>query len=98
MHACTEGFTSLAVLVGAGGVALGWRLAASIVGLLIAILGVLRGAAREVLGRLMDSIDPNVIDLAEHTLLTTDGVRGVADLRMRWVGHSRRRDRVRVVG
>src|ERR1700733_10731944 len=65
LHARTDGFTSLAVLAGAGGVALGWRLADPVVGLLItvAILGVLRGAAREVFARLMDSIDPSVIDL-----------------------------------
>jgi cation diffusion facilitator family transporter len=92
LHARTDGFTSLAVLAGASGVALGWRLADPIVGLLItvAILGVLRGAAREVFGRLMDSIDPSVIDLAEHTLETTDGVRAVSDLRVRWVGHTLR--------
>jgi cation diffusion facilitator family transporter len=92
LHARTDGFTSLAVLVGAGGVAVGWRWADPVVGLLItiAILGVLRGAAREVFGRLMDSIDPSVIDLAEHTLETTDGVRGVSALQVRWVGHSLR--------
>ena len=46
LHARTDGFTSLAVLLGAGGVALGWRQADPIVGLLItiAILGVLRSA------------------------------------------------------
>lgn len=92
LHARTDGFTSLAVLLGAGGVAAGWGWADPVVGLLItvAILGVLRGAAREVFGRLMDSVDPSVIDLAEHTLETTEGVRGVSDLRVRWVGHSLR--------
>jgi cation diffusion facilitator family transporter len=59
LHARTDGFTSLAVLVGAGGVALGWRQADPIVGLVItvAILGVLRSAVRQVLARLMDAVD-----------------------------------------
>jgi divalent metal cation (Fe/Co/Zn/Cd) transporter len=49
LHARTDGFTSLAVLLGAGGVALGWREADPIIGLLItvAILGVLRSAIRQ---------------------------------------------------
>ena len=35
LHARTDGFTSLAVLLGAGGVALGWDWADPVVGLLI---------------------------------------------------------------
>src|SRR5664279_4962916 len=56
LHARTDGFTSLAVLLGAGGVALGWRQADPIIGLVItiAILGVLRSAVRQVGARLMD--------------------------------------------
>ena len=54
LHARTDGFTSLAVLLGAGGVALGWRWADPVVGLVItvAILGVLRSAVRQVGARL----------------------------------------------
>src|SRR5215469_12594588 len=37
LHARTDGFTSLAVLAGAGGVAIGWRWADSVVGLLISM-------------------------------------------------------------
>ena len=50
LHARTDGFTSLAVLLGAGGVAIGWDWADPVVGLVItvAILAVLRGAAREI--------------------------------------------------
>jgi cation diffusion facilitator family transporter len=89
LHARTDGFTSLAVLVGAGGVAIGWRWADPVVGLLItaAILLVLRDAAREVYRRLMDAVDPATVDAAEHVLAGTPGVLGVARLRMRWVGH-----------
>ncbi|GGM76271.1 cation diffusion facilitator family transporter [Dactylosporangium sucinum] len=89
LHARTDGFTSLAVLLGAGGVALGWRWADPVVGLAItaAILFVLKDAAREVYRRLMDSVDPALVDTAEQTLAGTPGVRGVAALRMRWIGH-----------
>src|SRR5207248_7919832 len=50
LHARTDGFTSLSVLVGAGGLALGWTWADPAVGLLVtvAILLVLRDAAREI--------------------------------------------------
>ncbi|MFE0376675.1 cation diffusion facilitator family transporter [Streptomyces inhibens] len=92
LHARTDGFTSLAVLLGAGGAALGWRLADPLIGLLItaAILLVLRDAACEVYRRLMDSVDPQLIDTAETTLRTVDGVRGVGQVRMRWIGHTLR--------
>src|SRR4051794_26680338 len=50
LHARTDGFTSLAVILAAGGAALGWSWADPVVGLLItvAIAVVLKGAAREV--------------------------------------------------
>jgi cation diffusion facilitator family transporter len=89
LHARTDGFTSLAVLVGAGGVAIGWTWADPAVGLLItaAILAVGWQAAREVGRRLMDSVDPALTDAAEAILLDTPGVLGVGQLRLRWVGH-----------
>ncbi|MEV0567174.1 cation diffusion facilitator family transporter [Dactylosporangium sp. NPDC050588] len=89
LHARTDGFTSLAVLLGAGGVAVGWRWADPVVGLAItvAILFVLKDAAREVYRRLMDAVDPALVDTAEATLAGTPGVRRVAALRMRWIGH-----------
>ncbi|WP_437099954.1 cation diffusion facilitator family transporter [Streptomyces kronopolitis] len=92
LHARTDGFTSLAVLLGAGGAALGWRAADPLIGLLItaAILMVLRDAAREVYRRLMDSVDPEIIDAAEGALRSVDGVRGIGQVRMRWIGHTLR--------
>ena len=91
-HARTDGFTSLAVVLGAGGVALGWRLADPLVGLAItvAILGVLRGAARDVYRRLMDAVDPALVDQVEHEASAVVGVQRVADVRVRWVGHELR--------
>ena len=89
LHARTDGFTSLAVLVGAGGVALGFPLADPIVGLVItvAILAVLRTAARDVFRRLMDGVDPELVDTAEAALAARPGVEAVRSLRMRWIGH-----------
>lgn len=88
-HARTDGFTSLAVLVGSGGVALGWGWADPVVGLFItvAILLVLRTAARDVFRRLMDGIDPELVEAAVGTLSRVSGVVAVRSVRMRWIGH-----------
>ncbi|MEC3974384.1 cation diffusion facilitator family transporter [Amycolatopsis sp. H20-H5] len=90
LHARTDGFTSLAVLLAAGGSAIGWRWADPVVGLLItvAILSVLWGAAKEVFSRMLDAVDPALVDAAERTLAATPGVRGVDTIRLRWVGHT----------
>jgi cation diffusion facilitator family transporter len=92
LHARTDGFTSLAVLLGAAGVALGWHQADPLIGLVItvAILGVLRSAIRQVGARLMDAVDPGLVDQAKAAVTSVDGVDGVRDLRIRWVGHTLR--------
>jgi cation diffusion facilitator family transporter len=89
LHARTDGFTSLAVVLGAIGVGAGFRLADPLVGLLItvAILGVLRTAGREVFGRLLDAVDPQLVAEAERTLAHTTGVDEIRDIRLRWIGH-----------
>jgi len=92
LHARTDGFTSLGVVLGAAGVALGFEAADPLVGLLItlAILAVLRDAARDVYRRLMDAVDPELVDTVETTARGTEGVLGVGDVRLRWIGHSLR--------
>jgi cation diffusion facilitator family transporter len=92
LHARTDGFTSLAVLVGAGGVAVGWHWADPVVGLVItvAILAVLRSATVQVGARLMDAVDPDLVDKAANAIRTVDGVHEVRDLRIRWIGHTLR--------
>jgi len=92
LHARTDGLTSLAVVVGAAGVALGWQSADPIIGLVItvAILGVLRIAARDVFRRLLDGVDPALVDATERTLLETPGVLGVREVQLRWLGHTLR--------
>ncbi|WP_186628215.1 cation diffusion facilitator family transporter [Rhodococcus sp. BP22] len=89
LHARTDGFTSLAVVIGAGGVALGFPLADPIVGLIItaAILVVLRSAARDVFRRLMDGVEPDFVVAAERALAQESGVVAVRSVKMRWIGH-----------
>jgi len=92
LHARTDGFTSLAVVVGAIGVLAGFPLADPVVGVLItiAILVVLRGAVTDIGRRLMDAVDPTLVDTAEASLTTVPGVLGVEGLKLRWVGHRMR--------
>ena len=92
LHARTDGFTSLAVLIGAAGVGLGWRWADPVVGLVItlAILGVLRSAIAQVSARLMDAVDPDLVDQATASVASVAGVREVRELRIRWIGHTLR--------
>ncbi|MFJ9929234.1 cation diffusion facilitator family transporter [Streptomyces misionensis] len=99
LHARTDGFTSLAVLLGAAGSALGLHLADPVVGLAItaAIVLVLRDAAREVLRRMLDAVDPALVDRAERAALAVPGVRSVGELRLRWIGHRLRAELAVVV-
>jgi cation diffusion facilitator family transporter len=89
LHARTDGFTSLAVVVAALGVLAGFPLADPIVGLLItlAILVVLKGAVLDIYRRLMDAVEPELVDAAEASLRTVPGVLDVESLRLRWTGH-----------
>ena len=89
LHARTDGFASLAVVAAAAGGWLGWDLVDPVIGLAITatIVLVLKDAAREVYRRLMDAVDPDLVDAAEATLRAVDGVRDVASVRLRWIGH-----------
>ena len=89
LHARTDGMTSLAVFVGAIGVALGFEWADPVIGLLIsaAIVVVLLSAAREVGARLMDAVTPDLVDQAEQVVASVPGVESVDELRIRWIGH-----------
>ena len=89
LHARTDGFTSLAVVIGAAGVWAGWARADAVVGGLIsvAILRVLFHAAQDIYRRLMDSVDPALIDAAEERLAQVHGVLNVDLVRLRWIGH-----------
>jgi cation diffusion facilitator family transporter len=88
-HARTDGWTSLAVLLGATGVWLGYPLADPIVGLIIAaaILVIVWQSGKTVFTRLLDGVDPSVIDEIRHAAAEVEGVEEVAEVRARWLGH-----------
>src|SRR5262249_3227917 len=89
LHARTDGLTSLVVVAGAAGVAAGWAAADAIAGLVItaAILIVSRDAARMVLVRLLDAVDPEVSHQISHVITSTPGVEALDGVRSRWIGH-----------
>ena len=90
LHARTDGFTSLAVVASRRRCrARDSRWPTPIVGILItvAILAVLRTAARDVFRRLLDGVDPELVDTAEAALAARPGVTAVRSVRMRWIGH-----------
>ncbi len=88
-HARADGFTSLGVVLGAIGVMLGFAQADPVVGLLItvAILFVLRDAGRRVFGRLMDAVDPELVEEVERVARRVPQVEDVGQIRLRWLGH-----------
>ncbi len=90
LHARTDAVTSLAVLLSVAGAAVGWRWADPVVGLLIAaaIAAVTYAAGKQVLTRLMDAVDPHLVDQARAALGATSGVCAVDAVRMRWIGHA----------
>jgi cation diffusion facilitator family transporter len=89
IHARTDGITSLLVLLGTIGVALGADWADPVVGLVIAAAIAVVGwqAVRSIIGRLLDAVDPSLIDEIQRVAATTPGVVTVSEVRARWAGH-----------
>ena len=89
VHARLDGFTSLAVVLGALGVMAGIPLADPIIGVIIsaAIMVLLWGTIRSIGRRLMDGIEPDLVDKARQVLEDTHGVVSVTKIQLRWVGH-----------
>ena len=88
-HARVDGWTSLAVLLGAIGVWLGFPLADPLIGLLItvAILGIVWQSGKSVFTRLLDGVEPEMIDEIREAARRTPGVQEVTEVRARWIGH-----------
>ena len=88
-HARVDGLTSLAVVGGAIGVWLGFPLADPIVGALITFLifGIVWQSARAVFTRALDGVEPEFTALLRHTGEHVPGVRGLQNVRTRWIGH-----------
>lgn len=88
-HSRVDGFTSLAVLIGAIGVYMGVPILDPIIGLLItvAILFIVKDAAKAVFLRLLDGVEPGILSAVERAPLHVEGVQEVHGVRARWLGH-----------
>src|SRR5215217_920001 len=88
-HSRVDGFTSLAVLIGAIGVYVGVPILDPVIGLIItvAILFIVKDAATAVFLRLLDGIEPAILTEVEQAPLHVAGVEGVHEVRARWLGH-----------
>ncbi|MER9300336.1 cation diffusion facilitator family transporter [Mesorhizobium sp. M0621] len=88
-HARTDGFTSLAVVLGAIGVWLGFPLADPIVGLLItlAIFAIVWQSSKAVLTRMLDGVEPAIVDEIHHAAEHVSGIGRVESVQARWIGH-----------
>jgi len=89
-HARVDGWTSLAVLLGALGSLLGWPLADPIIGILITlvILFIIRDSAVTIWHRLMDAVEPQQVEAIEREARAIAGVEDVHEVRLRWMGHT----------
>jgi len=89
LHARTDGLTSLAVLLAATGSWLGFPILDPIIGIIIGvtILVITRDATVSMWYRLMDAIDPELLEKTESIVRKQAGVREMRRIRMRWTGH-----------
>lgn len=88
-HARIDGLTSLAVLFGAVGVWLGYPIADPIVGLLITIVivRIVWQTSKAVFARMLDGVEPHIIDEIREAASRSARVEKVTEVRARWLGH-----------
>ena len=88
-HARTDALTSLGVLLGAVGVWLGYPQADPLIGLVITlvIFKIVWESGRSLFFRLLDGVDPEVIDEVTHSAQHVPEVLEVTEVRVRWIGH-----------
>jgi len=88
-HARTDGIASLSVLLGVIGIWLGFPLADPIIGLIISfvIMKIVWRSGKDIFTRLLDGVDPAVVDEVRASALRVPGVLGVNNVRLRWLGH-----------
>jgi cation diffusion facilitator family transporter len=88
IHSRIDALVSFGAFAGIGLAALGLGWADPIAGLAITamILYILAGTVRDLYYRMMDAVDPEVVQEIVHAAEHVDGVLGVHDVRARWVG------------
>lgn len=88
IHSRIDALVSFGAFAGIGLAALGVGWADPIAGLAITamILYILAGTVRDLYHRMMDAVDPSVVEEIEHAAQHVGGVIGVHDVRARWVG------------
>ena len=88
-HARVDGLTSLSVLLGGLGVWLGYPLADPFFGLLITLMifRIVWSSSKSVFTRLLDGVDPKIIDDIRRVATDTQGVVEIGEVRVRWLGH-----------
>ena len=88
-HARVDGFTSLAVLIGAAGAWVGYPIIDPIIGILITItiLKIVLDTSKLVFTRLLDGVEPEVLDNVKNIAGGVEGVCEITDIRVRWIGH-----------
>jgi cation diffusion facilitator family transporter len=88
-HARVDGWTSLAVFIGTIGTWFGYPIVDAIVGLAIAIaiLRIVWQSGVAMFTRLLDGIEPMVLEEVKHVVRHTPEVHAVTQVRVRWVGH-----------
>ena len=93
-HARVDGFTSLAVLIGALGVYWGYPQADPIIGMIIAVLIFQVGwsGGRKMIIRLMDAIPPETVNEIHAEVAGVAGVLDVVEIKARQVGQQLRAD------
>ncbi len=88
-HARSDALTSLAVVVAGVGAAFGSAWVDPIAGIVVAgaMLWLLWRTARRMSRRLLDGVEPEIVDDVEQSVHSVAGVRDITDLRVRWHGH-----------
>ncbi len=91
-HARTDALTSLAVVIAGVGARFGLAWVDPVAGLAVSIpiLWLLARSTRRIFLRLIDGIEPELVEKAASTIANVSGVESVDDLRVRWHGHQLR--------
>lgn len=88
-HARADSLVSLAVVFGAIALWLGYPIADPLIGLLISavLFRIVWDAGKTMLVRILDGVEPEIIDTIEYLVEPIADITGVGDIRARWLGH-----------